>query len=109
MKRLIVVSFFLVIGIAVAYSQVPTETKENAVRPKDGYVPNAETAVKIAEAVLEPVYGKETLNQEKPLKAVQQGDVWRVAGTLPPYSKGGTAVVKISKFSGEILFMGHYK
>jgi hypothetical protein len=53
-----------------------------SVRPKDGFVPNAETAVKVGEAVLMPVYGEERIVGERPFNAVLQGDVWTVEGTL---------------------------
>ncbi|MFZ3215341.1 MAG: NTF2 fold immunity protein [Candidatus Acidiferrales bacterium] len=50
--------------------------------PKEGFVPNAETAVKVAEAVLLPVYGEEQIISERPFKAALDGDVWTVTGTL---------------------------
>jgi hypothetical protein len=112
MKRLGVAILLVVVGVAVAYSQEPQEQKEASAKPRDGFVPNAETAVKIGEAVLIPVYGEATIKHERPFKATRQGDVWRVTGTLncgSPQCNGGTAVVRISKISGEILFMGHYK
>jgi hypothetical protein len=112
MKRLIIAISLLVVAIATAYSQEQQESKETSVMPKEGFVPNAETAVKIGEAVLIPVYGEGTINRERPFKATRQGDVWRVTDTLncgAPACAGGTAVVRISKTSGEILFMGHYK
>jgi hypothetical protein len=112
MRRLITVVLLLLVGFGVAYSQELQETKELSVKPKDGFVPNAETAVKIAEAVLIPVYGEKKINEERPFKATRQGDIWRVTGTLncdSPNCEGGTAVVRISKPTGEILFVGHYK
>lgn len=45
----------LLCAMAVTVS-VAGETKHN-VSPKDGLVPNAETAIKIAEAVWLPIYG----------------------------------------------------
>lgn len=36
-------------------------------KPKDGFVPDKSTAVKIAGAVLVPVYGKEVIESEKPV------------------------------------------
>ena len=78
-------------------------------------MPNAETAVKIGEAVVIPVYGEKKISDERPFKATLQGDVWTVEGTLHcdgpkgEICPGGTATVKISKTSGEILFLIHYK
>ena len=85
-----------------------------SVRPKDGFVPNSETAVKIAEAVLIPVYGEKHILKERPFIATRKGDVWMVGGTIhcdPPDAQcyGGAAVVKISKSTGEVLEMVHYK
>jgi len=86
--------------------------------PKRVYVPDSATAVKIAEAVLVPVYGKKKIDSEEPFHAKLDKDVWTVSGTLRcPDGKGGTttlcvggvAVVQISKFDGRILSVTHYK
>jgi hypothetical protein len=113
MKRILTTIFALAALAVIAYSQ--TEQKTPSFRPREGFVPNAETAVKVGEAVLMPVYGEERIVGERPFKATLQRDVWSVEGTLhcdgPPGATcpGGTAVVKISKTSGQILFMMHYK
>lgn len=39
-------------------------------RPKHGYVPDAATAIKIAVAVWEPIYGEAKISEEKPYRAV---------------------------------------
>jgi len=106
MKRPMLTILFLAAGMASAYSQ------DTSVKPKSGFVPDAETAVKVGEAVLMPVYGDRMIRDEEPFKAKREGDVWTVEGTLncgAPQCVGGTAVVKISKTSGEILFMAHNK
>jgi hypothetical protein len=79
--------------------------------PKGGFVPNEETAVKIAEAVLIPVYGEKQVLSERPFKATLKGDSWTVQGTLAcaPHCVGGTALVEISKSTGQILQMFHTK
>src|SRR5277367_3033449 len=75
-------------------------------KPTFGYVPDSKTAVKIAEAVLMPVYGEKHIESERPFHAKLKDNVWTVAGTLHcPNSKGkddlvcmgGVAVVEISK------------
>ena len=112
MRALIIAVSLLLVGISAGYPQEPQEPKEASVKPKDGFVPNAETAVKVAEAVLVPIYGEKKISEERPFKATRQGDVWRVVGTLncdSPNCVGGTAVVRISKTTGEIIFVGHYK
>jgi hypothetical protein len=87
-------------------------------KPKSGYVPDSKTAVKIAEAVLIPVYGEKQVESERPFSAKLNGEVWTVTGTLRcPDGKGGTttscdggvAEVRIAKDDARILFMIHYK
>jgi hypothetical protein len=86
--------------------------------PKDGFVPDSTMAVKIAEAMLIPVYGKEKIESERPFKATLENGVWTVNGTLYcPDGKGGvttecvggTAEAKLSKADGRVLRMIHYK
>jgi hypothetical protein len=87
-------------------------------QPKEGYVPDSTTAVKIAEAVLVPVYGKKRIDSEQPFTAQLKDDVWTVSGTLRcPDGKGGittqcdggVAVVQISKADAHVVSMTHYK
>ena len=86
--------------------------------PKTGYVPDSDTAVKVAEAVLVPVYGKKQIESERPFTATLKNDVWTVEGTLRcPDGKGGVttdcdggvAVVRISKRDARVLYMLHGK
>lgn len=81
-------------------------------QPKAGFVPDSATAVKIAEAVLIPVYGAQQVSSERPFNAVLKDGVWAVTGTLRcPGAritcKGGTARVRISKLDGRILYLNH--
>ena len=87
-------------------------------KPASGYVPDSKTAVKIAEAVLIPVYGEKQIESERPLTATLKNGLWTVTGTLRcPDSKGGTATscdggvaeVRISKDDARILYMLHGK
>lgn len=81
-------------------------------------VPDAETAVKIGEAVLIPVYGKKIVEAEEPFSAKLTAGVWVVSGTLrcpdghggmTTNCVGGVAVVRISKKDGRVLSIVHYK
>ena len=77
--------------------------------PKDGYVPNEETAIKIALAVWEPIYGAGNIARQAPYTAELKDGVWIVQGTLPKNVAGGTAVAAISKKDGTILQVFHGK
>jgi hypothetical protein len=82
-------------------------------KPAGGYVPDATTAVRIAEAVLIPIYGAKQIGYEKPFNATLDGDVWTINGTLhckttaQSICVGGTAVVQLSKTTGEVLLLVH--
>jgi len=78
-----------------------------AVIPTDGFVPDAETAKKIAEAVWIPIYGKKVIDGEKPFKTKLKDGVWTVEGTLPAGDLGGVALVEIAKSDGRILRVTH--
>ena len=110
MRICVVLAFSLwIVVLAVAQSY----------RPKEGYVPDSATAVKIAEAVLVPIYGKKQIESEQPFTAKLKDDVWTVSGTLycsdgkggrtTEPCLGGTAVVQISKVDGRVISMIHYK
>ena len=109
----------LMVTVIPALAQEPVSaSKSHGYKPKGGFVSDSQTAVKIAEAVLIPVYGEKQIRSEEPFTAVLKGDVWTIDGTLRcPDGKGGfttdcdggTAVVKVSKSDGRILFMMHYK
>ncbi len=82
--------------------------KYRSVPPDSGYVPNEETAKKIAEAVWWPIYG-ERINEAKPFQAYLVFDsIWVVmAGPKDGYSS--TPHIEIKKRTGEILFVMYYK
>jgi hypothetical protein len=88
--------------------------------PKDGYlphagfVPTADVAIQIAEAVLTPVYGSSVVTSERPFHATLDRGVWIVKGTVPcagvrpgGVCPGGNAEIWISKDNGQILYMIH--
>jgi len=86
--------------------------------PSAGYVPDSATAIKIAEAVLVPIYGQKQIESERPFTAKLEKDVWIVNGTLhctdangnpAALCFGGAAVVQLSKQDARIISMTHYK
>ena len=95
--------------------------------PPNGFVPNDTAAIKIAEAVWLPIYG-EKIYSERPFVATLDtlNGIWTVRGSLPPSTlsidssvspsftmlelvNGGTAVIKLQKSDGKVLFVLHYK
>jgi hypothetical protein len=87
-------------------------------KQKWGYVPDSATAVKIAEQVLIPVYGKKQIISERPFNATLKDDVWFVEGTLhcpgapaggSAHCVGGVAMVQITRSDGRVLSVRHGK
>jgi hypothetical protein len=72
------------------------------------YVPNDTTAIKIAEAVWLPIYGKRIYSC-KPFKAKLIDSItWEVSGTLHA-DKGGCPHIELRKSDGKILSVYHGK
>ena len=72
------------------------------------YIKDSETAEKIAEAVLLPMYGEEIYN-EKPFIAILKDDIWIVKGSITSNSIGGVLEIQISKRDGKIIDVYHGK
>ncbi len=81
--------------------------KKHNVKLQEGYVPNEETAIKIAIAVWNPIYGEKQIESEKPYSAVLKDGIWFVSGSLPKGWLGGVAEVEIIKENGKIIRISH--
>jgi len=118
MKKLMILSILvgvllLTIGIITANNPgKKADSVKQSYVPKAGYVPDQATAIKIAEAIWLPIYGKEIYN-EKPFKAklIKGGTVWEVTGSLPNdmLVLGGTAIIEIRRSDCKILYVIHGK
>ena len=75
----------------------------------DIFVPNSKTAIKIAEAIWEPIYGN-SIYSKQPFIASLIGDtIWTVRGTLPKGRKGGVPYIEIRKDNSTIIKVTHGK
>ena len=102
--------FAVVVALTTsAILAVATDPLKHTFKPEAGYVPDANTAVAIAVAVWNPIYGKETIEAERPYKAMLSNGVWTVVGTLPKRMVGGVVMAEISKDDGRILRVTHGK
>jgi NTF2 fold immunity protein len=98
----------LLLSFAALESAAQT-SPEHSYKPAAGYVPNAATAIKIAVAVWEPIYGKEEVQRQSPFTARLVEQVWVVEGSLAPGSVGGVAIARIAKDDGRVLRVSHGK
>jgi hypothetical protein len=88
---------------------VPGIKEQLTVRPlvtPDGLVPDAETAIKVGEAVIFRFFG-ETPTKLVPFSATLEDGVWVVVRTPPRDAFDGYAEVHIDKKDGTISFLGH--
>lgn len=117
MKIYTVIIFSLLISSLVVFAG---DNVHNYI-PPEGYVPNKETAIKIAIAIWEPIYGEETIKKQAPYNVALKDGIWHVQGSLETLetdvdengkkiffiNAGGVAEIEISKFSGQILRVSH--
>src|SRR6266850_494912 len=71
-------------------------TNRHSYNPEGGYVTDAKTAISIAIAVWEPIYGVKEIANEKPYRASldRQHGIWTVEGSLPKGYHGGVAIAE---------------
>lgn len=97
------------IALGLVFLALPLSAQEHNVRPPQGLVPDARTAISIAVAVWEPIYGEKQIASERPYRATLADGKWTVTGSLPKGWVGGTAVAVISKSDGRVLRVSHGK
>ena len=111
-KTIFLALLFLIVSTCATCStkklkSVDTIELDGSIIPVNGRVPNQETAIRIAEAVWLPIYGR-LIYDSKPFKAQLVDDsIWVVEGTLPKGSIGGTPYAEIRKRDGKILKVSH--
>ena len=82
--------------------------------PAEGFIPTADIAVKIAECVLLEIYGKESIEKEKPFSVNLVNGIWVIEGHIPNGNDSaltfcGQSYVEIRKSNGEIIKLLHTK
>ena len=101
-KTILLLSWFLILSVALASDE------KHSYIPENGYVSNADVAIKIAEAVWLPIYGN-AINDKRPFKAKMKNGIWVVEGTLHGDMLGGVPIIEISKNDGRVLRVSHSK
>jgi hypothetical protein len=97
-----------ILFIGLIFSFFVCFTQNHNHQLKIDYVPDTITAMKIAEAVWLPIYGKE-IYTKMPFKAkLINGKIWQVEGTLKE-THGGVPMVMIQKSDGKIILVTHGK
>ncbi|HUO14956.1 MAG TPA: NTF2 fold immunity protein [Verrucomicrobiae bacterium] len=110
MKTILAAALFAGFVQGAQHSQTPSSIR----------VPDAATAVAIAEPALVKVYGKRQIDYEKPLIAALENGIWNIHGSLCcPGNKGertcdercagGVAELKLPERDGKVLSISHSK
>ena len=98
----------ILLAVVIAAALLAADLPKKNHKPKEGYVPDEKTAIKIAVAVWTPIYGEKLIESEKPYHAALSNGVWFVRGwVLDLY--GDAAEAEISKDDGRILRVSHGK
>ena len=97
----------LVVTVALGTSARTAANDDQLPLPAKGIVPDEVTAVKIAEAIFEPIFGLERVNKFLPYHAHLDDGIWTVYGTLGPESLGGTPQLTIQKKDGKVIRVWH--
>lgn len=107
--RAAVILAVIAVSICLTAAMPRVSTSKHSVKPKAGFVPDATTAVRIAEAVCIPIYGQAVVENERPFSASLKGETWTVTGFLPKGMDGGVAIVELRKADARILRVSHGK
>lgn len=77
---------------------------------KNGIIISPSDASKLAEIVLFPIYGEQSIIKQRPYEVTLINDsVWSINGTLRDGTEGGTFHMSIDKRDGRILNIWHDK
>lgn len=96
----------------ILFGQTPASTPPSATGlsgedryplPREGLVPDRETAIKIAEAVLFRLYGEDSIKGQRPYVVKEDDYIWWISGTLPKDSFGSVFNIAISKHTAAVL------
>lgn len=107
-KKIVLLSSILLVVILSSFITINNKKKNISNENKIDYVPNEETAIKIAEAIWLPIYGENIYNK-KPFKAELKDNIWIVKGSLPEKMVGGVPYIEIQKSDCKILGVAHGK
>lgn len=96
------ITFYLLI----LYTPISEARNMQNYSPKEGYLPDKETATAVAEIVLSKIYGAQQIRKQLPFSAKLIDEVWHISGTLDKDKLGGVANIEIRK-DGKIIRVSH--
>ena len=101
MKRLLLIFALCILSA----SKVVMQDKTNC----ENLIPDEITAIKIAEDIWLPIYGKSIYRKKPFIVKLIDNSVWVVKGTLKARKVGGVPYIEIQKCDGKVLKVTHSK
>ncbi len=68
----------------------------------NGFVPDIDYAIKLAEIYLPPIYGQEMISQQLPLHGILKDDRWIISGTVRTGVDDQQIEIVIDRVTGEV-------
>jgi len=97
----------LCLSSASLAQNVPSENVPKIFECNGGVVADKQTAIRIAEAILSPVYGEKAIREQRPYQVTVKDGKWTVDGTASPGHVGGRFHIVILQSDGRVLEIGY--
>ena len=88
-------------------SASPAQNVPKVFECNGGVVSDKETAIRIAEAILFPVYGENAIRGQRPYQVTLNDGKWTVDGTVRPSFVGGSFHVVILQRDARVVEIGY--
>ena len=98
----------LCLSSASLAQNVPSENVPKIFECNGGVVADKETAIRIAEAILSPVYGEEAIREQRPYQVTLKDGKWSVDGTVRPGFVGGRFHMVILQSDARVVEIGYH-
>jgi len=96
------------IATAPLFSASFAQNASELLERKGGLVRDKETAIRIGEAILFPIYGEKNIRAQQPYRVSLKDGKWTVDGAPPPRGfAGGSFHVVILQRDARVLEIGH--
>ncbi|SRR5579884_423335 len=107
-SRLSILSVVRYFALLLIISVAAAENVPQLFNHKGGVIPDKKTAVRIAEAVLFPIYGEKNIKEQRPYQVKLRDGKWIIDGTHPPHGfSGGSFHIVILQRDARVVEIGH--
>jgi NTF2 fold immunity protein len=107
-KAFLVFSFAACCTFVLMTSVGDAQNASELFERKGGLVPDKQTAVQIAEAILFPIYGEKNIRAQRPYQIKLRNGKWIIDGAPPPPGfAGGSFHIIILQRDARVLELGH--